>query len=477
MLIALAVVKLVFHVLTDGQYGYFRDELQLLADARHLEWGYVAYPPLTPFFAHLSLVLFGTSLRGFRFFAALSNSVAMVVAGLMAKRMGGGRSAQIIAAVATAIAPVSLATSALMEYVSFDFLWFVLAAYFVICLIEMNDERWWLGVGAALGLGLLTKYSVAFWVAGVVAAVFFTPLRAHLRGKWLWLGALVSIVIAAPNLIWQMQHQWISLDFLHHIHERDIGWGRTKAFLPEQLYIAANLFTVPLWMYGLYIAVREKRPLAWMFIVPFALFILAKGRGYYTAPLYPMLFAAGAAHLPARRWVTATASILLTLGAVTASMVTLPITPVHSKIWDFAVKVNGDFIEELGWPELTTEVARIYDSLPPEERPHTGIFCNNYGEAGAIDLYGPALGLPHPISGTNSFWLRGPGPTPPTTLIVLGDDREGVEGACQFVTLAGHTPNPYRVQNEEVRWHPDIFLCRGLKHPVEEMWPKLKRFG
>jgi 4-amino-4-deoxy-L-arabinose transferase-like glycosyltransferase len=470
VVIALAVMKLVMHIATNGQYGFHRDELQTLADARHLDWGYVAYPPLTPFIARISLTLFGTSLRGFRFFAALAGSVSFIVVAMMARRFGGGRAAQIMAALAAAIAPLALASGALMQYVAFDYLWYLLLAYFVIALIDSGDERWWIAIGAAIGLAVLTKYTIAFFLAGLAGAVFFTSLRVHLRSRWLWIGAAVSILIAAPNLIWQAQHDFISLDFLKHIHERDIKWGRTQSFFKDQLYIASNAVTVPLWLLGLYAVFRDRkwRAIGWMAVIPFVIFVVVHGRGYYTAPLFPMLIAAGAVKL--ERWAVAIDAVLA-IGGVAVALVALPITPIHSRPWS----MNGDFVEELGWPELTQEVARIYKTIPPSE--HAGIFGNNYGEAGAIELYGAAYGLPHPISATNSFWLRGPGTPAPRTLVILGERREVLDRVCSQVTLAGHTPNPWNVKNEEVSWHPDIFICRGLKKPLEQRWPKMRAFG
>lgn len=483
LLIALAAAKLAMHLATNGQYGFHRDELQTLEDARHLAWGYVAYPPLTPFVGRIALELFGTSLRGFRFFAALAQSVALVVTGLMAKRFGGGRAAQVVAAIAAAIAPVSLASGALFQYVSFDYLWFVLLAYFVVRLASSSDARWWLAIGVVIGLGVLTKYTMAFFVAGLVAGVFATPLRGHLRSKWLWIGAIVSIAIAAPNLVWQMHHNFITLDFLKSIHARDVRIGRTGSFFQDQIYIASNAVTVPLWILGLYAVIRRPRyrVLCWMFLVPVAIFIAMHGRGYYTTPLYPMLLAAGAAELDRRvsmgRVAWAVMGALFAIGGVAVAIVTLPVTPIHSRAWQFATTVNGDLVEEVGWPELAQEVARVYHSIPPAERAHTAIFGGNYGEAGAIDLYGPGLGLPHAISGINSYWLRGPGTPPPQTLIVLGGNRERLEKLFSSVVMAGKTPNPLHVKNEETSDHPDIFICRGLREPIEKLWPKIRSFG
>jgi len=490
LLLVLAVAKLLFHLFTNGQYGFHRDELATLDDARHLAWGYVAYPPLTPFLGRVELALFGTSLTGFRFFAALAQSVAMVVTGLMARRFGGGRAAMVVAAVAAMLAPISLSASALFQYVSFDFLWFVLMAYFVIRLIDSNDGRWWLAIGMTIGLGALTKYAAAFYVAGLVAGVLVTPLRAHLRRKWLWIGAALSVAIAAPNLLWQVRHDWISLDFLQFIHARDVQIGRTDKFWIAQLHVPANLFALPLWILGLWVLLfsargRRYRILGWMFIVSFAIFAVAKGRAYYTGPLYPMLLAAGAADLQRwagtlrsamRRVAWGTMTLLLLLGSIAVPLV-LPLVPVHSKYWAFVNRNNGDLREEIGWPELTQEVARIWATLEPAERSQSGIYCGNYGEAGAINLYGPAYGLPSVVSGINSYWLRGPGNPAVRTLVVVGSNRQSLEQACGSVELAGHLTNSAGVSNEETERHREIFVCRELKQPLAKMWPQLKSFG
>jgi hypothetical protein len=490
LLLILAAVKLAFHVFTNGQYGFHRDELATLDDARHLAWGYVAYPPLTPFLGRIELELFGASLTGFRFFAALAQSVAMVMTGLMARRFGGGRAAMIVAGVAAMLAPISLAASSLFQYVSFDFLWFVLLAYFVVRVIDSNDSRWWLAIGVAIGLGALTKYAVAFYVAGLVVGVFVTPLRAQLRSKWLWIGAALSILIALPNLLWELRHNWITLDFLKFIHARDVRIGRTGSFWADQLMVSTNLFVLPLWLLGLYVLLfsdrgRRYRILGWMTIVPVALFALARGRGYYTGPLYPMLLAAGAAELqqrlatmrPSLRRTGWAVAILLLVAGTSAVPIVLPLVPIHSRYWAFVNEQNGDLREEIGWPELTREVARIWSSIDPAERAIAGIYCGNYGEAGAINLYGPRHELPPVISGINSYWLRGPGSPAPKVLVVVGSNREDVEEACTSVQLVGHITNAAHVKNEETERHPDIFLCRGLRQPLEKIWPRLKSFG
>ena len=472
--------KLLLHLITNQQYGFHRDELATIDDARHLAWGYVAYPPLTPFVGRIVLTLFGASLTGIRFFAALAQCAAIAVAALTARDLGGERWAQLTAAIAVLVAPVSLAASSLFQYVSFDYLWWVLIAWFVVRLIVTGDARWWLAIGATIGVGVLTKYTIAFFVAGVVAAVLFTPLRAHLRTKWLWLGAALSIAIAAPNLVWQATHGFVSLEFLHDIHARDVRIGRTSHFFVEQLYVGANALTLPLWIAGLVAVWREPRwrPLGWLAVVPFALFALAHGRGYYTAPLFPMLLAAGAVSL--ERMLPRVGRIAIaTLGAagIVIALVLLPIAPIGSKLWNVASKVNEDLREEVGWPELVGEVARIYATIPPAERARTAIYCGNYGEAGAVDLYGPARGLPNAISGINSYWARGYGNPAPETVIVVGSKREELEQVFESVQLAGQITNRFGVANEETMRHREIFVGRRLRTPWPELWPKIRSFG
>jgi 4-amino-4-deoxy-L-arabinose transferase-like glycosyltransferase len=220
ILVLLATVRVVLHCLSNGQYGFHRDELQTLDDARHMDWGFVAYPPVTPLIGRMELALFGTSLIGFRFFAAVAVSAVMILAGLITKELGGGRREQILTAIAVGISPVSLAQGAVFQYVAFDYLWGVAITYFSVRLLKSEDPRWWLAIGAMLGVGMETRYTMGFLALGLVAGVLLTSARRYLRSGWLWAGAALSIVIFLPNLIWQAQHHFISLEFLSHISTR-----------------------------------------------------------------------------------------------------------------------------------------------------------------------------------------------------------------------------------------------------------------
>lgn len=490
LLLLIAAGFLILHIAVSGRYGFQRDELATLEDARHLATGYVAYPPMTPLFGRISLDLFGTSLRGFRFFAALAQAIVAVLGGLMARELGGKRFAQVVAALAVAISPVSLASGALMQYVAFDYLFWVLTAYLVMRLLRTENPRLWIPIGAAIGLGMMSKYSMLFFVASIFIGLLLTDGRRYLLSRWLWIGVAVSLLVFLPNLIWQIQHGFISLDFLHHIHDRDVRIGRTKNFLPEQLDVPANSFTIPLWLAGLFFyfrapAGRRYRLLGWMFIFTLLTFTIAKGRSYYMAPAYTILLAGGA--VLEERWLHALSAVparilrvatgaLLVIGGVMAAALTLPMAPVNSKWWQIANKVDGDFREEIGWPELVAEVAGIYHSMPPAERAGTGILATNYGEAGAINLYGPAYGLPRAISGVNSFWAYGYPSPPPQTLIVIGLDKEYRDKHFESCKSAGPVTNAFGIANEETE-HAEIYLCRQLRQPWPDFWQDFRYYG
>ena len=487
ILLGIASAIVLLHMATNGRYGFHRDELQFLSDARHLDWGFVSYPPLTPFVEHISLGLFGLSMVGLRLFSVLAQAAAIVVTGLMAHELGGGRLAQFTAALAIALSPLPLFQGTEFQYTTFDYLWWVLIAYFTIRLLRTEDPRWCLAVGAAVGLGLLTKYSIAFYIAGLLAGLVFTRARRFFVSGWFWGGMALALLIFLPNFIWLARHDFISYHFLQHIHARDVGEGRADGFLPGQFLIGANLFAAPLWLAGLVAFLRDRRyrMLAWMYLIPLALFFFAKGRDYYMAAAYPMLLAMGAA--AGERWLAnlprlgrrALESVFFAGLAVCGAYIFAVILPLQSSgpLRDFALSKNGDLREEIGWPELVKTVTGIRDSLTPEQQASLGITVGNYGEQGAIEILGPAYHLPPPISTTNSAWLRGyPTPTP-TTLIVLGLGRVEADTIFTGCRLAGHNGNSEGVKNEESEDHPNIFVCGPPRKPWPQLWREHQSFG
>jgi 4-amino-4-deoxy-L-arabinose transferase-like glycosyltransferase len=481
----MALATVILHAIVGNRYGFHMDELATLDDARHLAWGYPAYPPVTPFFGRISLVLFGTSLIGFRFFASLVHGATVLLAGLMAREMGGRRAAQFLAGAASL--PFAIGGGALMQYVSFDYFAWVLTAYFLVRLLASGDPRWWLAVGASIGFGALSKYTIAFFVAGIVAGVLATGARRYLKSKWLWIGVALSILMFLPNLLWEAQNHFVSLDLLKFIHARDVANGKTASFLHDQL--TGTFLPLVLAGLGFCFFSRQGKPfrmVGWMYAVTLGLFLVAKGRTYYMCPAYPMLYAGGAVWmegwLAAIGWRRAVAIwgiawAIIAHGAIFTTVYYLPIAPVNSHWWEKASALQETYIGEIGWPELVQETARIRDSLSAEQRAHLGILAGGYGATGAVNLFGAQYGLPRAISGINSYWQRGYGDPPPETLIVMGLKRQFADESFEGCRVAGHIWNRYGVKTPDMAWNPEIYVCGPPRQGWPAFWEHFRYFG
>jgi hypothetical protein len=486
-LLAIAAAFALVHLLTNHRYGFHRDELQFLSDARHLDWGYVSYPPFTPFVEHIALAVFGLSLTGLRLFSVIAQTIAILVSGLMARDLGGSRLAQVTAALSVALSGLPLFEATEFQYTSFSYFWWVLLCWFIIRLLKSENPRWWLAIGACAGFALLSKYSVVFFIAGLLAGLLFTRARGYVRSPWFWAGAGVALLLFLPNIIWLARHDFISYRFLQHIHARDVGAGRAEGYWKYQFLLDINAFAIPLWLAGLIACFRSSRYrlLAWMYVVPVLLFWIGKGRFYYVAEGYPAVLAMGAVVAerrlgPCPIWLRrslATACFigLFAFGAYDAAIF-IPFAS-SGPLRNFALKHNGDLREEFGWDELVKTVADIRNSLPPDQQAHLGITTGNYGEYGAIEILGRAYGLPEPIGTTNSEWLRGYPTPPPTTIIALGISRAQADAIFTGCRLAGHNGNSQGVENEESQDHPDIFVCGPPREPLPQLWREHQDFG
>jgi 4-amino-4-deoxy-L-arabinose transferase-like glycosyltransferase len=516
--VAVALGVVVLHMATNGRYGFNRDELQFLSDARHLDWGFVPYPPMTAFLEHVLLGVFGPSLTGLRVFSVLAQAAAIVGTGWMARELGGGGRARLAAAMAVALSALPLSAGAMFQYTSFDYLWWVVTACFVVRLLKTENARWWMGIGGAIGLGLETKYSILFLVAGIVVGMALTSARRYFRSAWFWGGAGLALVLFLPNLIWLARHDFVTYRFLQEIHERDVRLGYTRGFLKDQVLVCLNVFAVPLAIAGLVSCFRQRRyrMLGWMYGTPLVLFVIGQGRGYYLAAGYPMLLAMGA--VAAERWMYGVpasggegsarlaapeakkarrkaakgvgeglpAAGRLTIQAVFygglllwGAWVAAVVIPLAQSGWlrNFTLVRNEELRDEFGWEEQVKTVAAIRDGLTAEERAKLGVFAGNYGEEGAMEMFGQAYGLPAPIGLMNSAWLRGY-PTPaPETLIVLGLSREQAERTFTGCRLAGRNGNAEGIRNEESVQHPEIFVCGGPREPWADFWRDFQTFG
>ena len=340
-------------------------------------------------------------------------------------------------------------------------------------------------VGASIGLGMMAKYSIAFFTLGVLGGLVLTP------APWLWCGAGSPVLIVLPNLRWQLQHHFVSLACLRSIHQRDTARGLTDYFLLNQFWKTTNWVNLPLWLAGLWYLFRRPegkryRMLGWMYVITLVALLAAKGRDYYLAPAYPMLIAAGAVW--GEQWVNSLSLraaaeirratwITLLCATLCASALTLPIAPLNSRWWRVANSANGNFDMEVGWLDMAETVAKIRDSLPAEERAGIAILAGDEGEAGAINLYGPAYGLPEAISGMNSNWYRGYGDPPPQTVITLGLRRDVLDPNFKSCVLAGHVTNRNAIATSAVAGWDEIFVCRELRWPWPEFWKHFQYYG
>lgn len=479
------------HAATSGRYGFHRDELLTYTNAIHMDWCYVVYPPMTAWLARLELTLFGTSLIGFRFFAATAVGLVAVLTGLMARALGGNRQAMLVSAVAASIAGPVAFSGSFLSYMTFDLLCWVVVAWCMAWLLRTQDPRWWLAIGAAVGLGILCKYTMLFLAAGILGGMLLMPNRGYLRSRWFWAGVAIAVVVISPVIVWQMQHHFVGWEWMKSIHGRDIHWGRTKHFLPNQFWNVTNPITVPLWCAGLWFLFATKhgkpfRLIGWMYLIPLLLFIAGQGRDYYLAPAYPMLFAAGAVwgegrlrmlkpHAQAGALRAAWCS--LAVASLVVFALVLPVAPLNSAWWRVADAANGNFNMEIGWPELAATVAQVRDTLPADDRAHLGILAGDEGEAGAVNLYGRAYGLPEAISGMNSNWLRGYGDSPPQTIIMVGMDSEFLQRNFLSCRLAGRLGNSYGIVNQTIGKYSEIYLCGGPRQGWPAFWRDFQYYG
>ncbi len=496
---ALAVAKLLLHLLTTGRFGYdfFVDELYYLALGEHLAWGFVDVPPLFPALTALVRALLGESLLAVRLVPALAGAALVLATGLFARRLAGGRVAMGLAALGVLAAPIFLAMHSFHTMNALEPLFWLAAAWLLVRILDGENPRLWLAFGAVAGLGLLNKHSMAFFGVAVVAGLVATPARRVFRERWIWLGGLVALAIFLSNLVWVVTHGFPHLQVLAQVAED----GRNVS-LPPWLFLAQQALmlhplSLPLWLGGLgfFLLPGEGsrwRPLGIAYLVTLALMLLLDGRVYYLAPAYPMLLAAGGvalerwAHRLARGWLLPAYGGVLALGGAALAPLFVPLLPPQTLIrYSEATGLTQPRIEShrlgplpqlmadrFGWREMAQEVARVYHALPPEERAVAAVFGQNYGQAGAIDLFGPELGLPKAISGHLAYHDWGPRSSRGEVVIVMDDDRETLERLFEEVEWAGRFEHPYSMPHQ----HFDLHVCRRLKMPIEELWPQVRKW-
>jgi 4-amino-4-deoxy-L-arabinose transferase-like glycosyltransferase len=485
----IAVGGIVFAVLMalSARPGFHRDELYFLDSARHLQASYVDQPVFTPLLARISLSLFGVSLPGLRLWPALAAFATVVVSGLTAREFGGGRRAQLLAAVAAATMPALLAIDHLAGPTAFDVLAWAGLALIVARIGRTGERRWWLAGGLVLGLGLANKHSVGVFAVALSIGALLSGGRQLILNRWFAAGAAIAAAFTIPDIWWQAQHHWATIAMTQVLNQENGGLGNIATWVIGQLLMAA-LVMVWVWVAGLRFLWRSGVPLwralAWAYGLLYVFFAITTGaKIYYLAGAYVYLLAAGAVAIDA--WLAARPGRLRNLMLATAATIAivlpsaLPVLPIAAA--GSTYKVNQSMAESVGWPQLAGTVRTVWRSLPPSQRASAVIFTADYGEAGAINELGSRTGLPAAVSGHNTYWWWGPGNPRASTVVAIAPGPVDVTGydayLRQFFTsvrLAATLSNPYGIRNQE--WGGHVYVCTGLRQPWAQLWLRLRHY-
>ena len=493
LLLGLAFADFVAHVLVSNNYGYFRDELYYIEAGRHLAFGYVDFPPLIALVAKSLDLLAGDALWAIHIVPALATALIVLITGLMARELGGGRFAVALAGVASLVAVTFLATGALFSMDALDELWWVFASYVLILILKRGEGRLWLLFGLVAGVGLTTKVTMLFLGLAAVVGLLLTPARRHLRRKWIWLGGALAFAFLLPYALWNAANGWPTLEFFASYE----GSGGPLEFLLGQIP-GMNPFTLPLSFAGLYFYLgtqngKPYRALGWTFVVLVLVLALLGAKPYTLAPAYPMLFAGGAIvveRLGGRggRLLKPIYVALLLISGVLLAPLAMPILPpaTFASTYGFlsgtgnaaaGQDAQGVFPQPLGdrfgWENMTRTVVGIYEDLPTDEQARACIFTSNYGEASALNFLGGRYGLPPAISGHNTYYLWGPGSCTGGVMITVDVPKSEVEQAYASVERVATITCRYCMPEED---RVPVYVATKPEIPIRELWSQTKHY-
>jgi hypothetical protein len=489
----IACLVVLAHLLTASRYRIFRDELYYIACARHLGGGYVDHPPLIAWITWIVLHTIGSSLLALRLLPALASGLLVWMTARIAQEWSGGRDAQFLAALSIAPVPIYLLLQHWLTMNAFEPLCWAGIFWAASRLILRQEPRYLVLIGALAGIGLENKYSIVFPLVGLLFGILLTPERKWLRSPYLAISVGVAVMLFLPNLLWLVHHGFPFIEFESHSRQSDSRILRGPvSFLLDQARIM-NPVLAPLWLLGLaWFFTKEGKALrpigiAALFVILLLLGLQAKN--YYVSPVYPVLFASGAVfleRLSARRaWLRVAYPLCILVSGLALAPLVMPILSpsrflAYHRLWhDFTPVVFENeperplpqyFSDEFGWEAMTQTTAQIFHHLPPQEQPHTAIFANDYGEAAAIDFFGPRYGLPASISKAETYWLWGPRQYDGLSVIVLGSDGRGDREHFRSVEPAGTVNSDYSREDERYT----IFMCRGMNPPLAALWPHIK---
>jgi 4-amino-4-deoxy-L-arabinose transferase-like glycosyltransferase len=487
LLTAISAIPFIAHVLTNGNYGMFRDEFYYLACAYHPAWGYVDHPPLAMIILNIWTRFFGDSVWSIRFLPALAGAAVVFLTGALAHALGGRRYAQGLAALCAAICPTYLVVFGMYSMNWVDVLVWLLAFHLLARIAATDGRRTWLWMGVLLGVGLLNKISVIVLGFAIAAAALLTPMRSHLRRRYTWIAAGFALALFVPHLLWQVAHGWPTLEFIENAKRYKISDHSPLEFLFAQ-FMGAHPGTVLIWGTGLlalffWYPLRRFRVLGWIYLAAFAVFVLQKSKAYYLTPAYPALWAAGAVALeswwrkPSAAWAKPVTVGLVALTGVAVAPLVLPALPPDTLIsYQSALGLSAPkeenhgettldqhFADRFGWENMAEVVAGVYDSLSPEER--AVIVASNYGEAGAIEYYSRQYDLPRVISGHNNYALWIPDDLRADVFIMVGFDAGEIDQLFESIEEAALVVSPFAMPYET---NLRVLVARGLKVPFEE---------
>ncbi len=486
-------------------YSYFRDEFYYLICGRRLAWGYVDHGPLVAVQARLSTLLFGTSILGIRMLSALAGAIAVFLTGILAWALGGARSAQSLAMLALLVTPEYLGIDSFLSMNSVEPVFWMFCTLAVIRILSGASPRsWWTLFGISAGLGLLNKPSMTFFLVALLVGLLLTPQRSVLFTRWSALAIALLVLIALPDVLWQLHNHWPTLEFLRNgkLQHKNVELPLLP-FLGAQIQMMHPVNAL-LWIAGLVSLLRARsiphmRWIAITYLVFFAITFRLHAKDYYLAPIYPVLFAAGAiawqhriAASERRRNSAFAFPIYQTLLVITG-LIILPMSiPVlRPSTWiayTSALHLQSGqnenartgplpqfYADRFGWPQYLALVNKAFLSLSPEDRARVTLFADNYGEAGALDFLGARqhLGLPPAISGHNSYWLWGPhGSTMDLVIAISGGTPEELREKYESVTVIGSMEDPLAMPHE----HKNVYLLRGRRPDAPFLWSKVKNY-
>ncbi|MDQ6676084.1 MAG: glycosyltransferase family 39 protein [Acidobacteriota bacterium] len=486
--LALCAIAVGIHVATAPRYGYFRDELYILDCGRRLDWGYVDHAPLVGLIARVTSATLGTSLLALRFVTGLSAAAKVLVTALIARELGAGRYGSVLAALSILVVPVYWVVDNQFSLNTYEPLFWMGCVLMILASLRTGRAALLLWAGVFAGLGLENKHSTAFFLVALALGLMFGPNRRMFRHFGIYAAGVIALALFLPNLIWQVSHGWPTLEFLNNVNRSH----KNVELSPLQFLWAQVMMLGPVnalvWIPGLYLLIlSSRRFLAYTYLIFLSLLMILHAKDYYLAPAYPMLFAAGAVFWERRqRWLRIAVPVLLILAIMPVLPLVLPILP-PEQIAPYMAKLGFTpgktevshsgplpqyFGDQFGWPEMVSKIAGVYNSLPARERANTAIYAGNYGEASAVDFFGPKFGLPQAISAHNTFYLWGPRDYQGETLILLQSDRAGAEKYCRTVSDGPEVGHPLAMSEEHFR----ILVCHGLKQPLPELWPALKHW-